>query len=478
MIIVPIMHLLVSAFRSVVLATSQIRNPIIMCRSLRSTRLCNNHLIRACNKNRACTVLCSTGNGVSTAEEGRWHYEVVEAYPISKINEKMEASLPRLLHNINPDEYPSVSQAKKACRLGAIMIFRKSGPGQREHLPNSFNFNIFTNLNDFELLRAHLLHRSRVLIIAALDTIVEEGDIIAVRVRAKDVFYPTSCTGYIHPPSNIDGIEVIYEDDHIGVVNKPGLMSTIGEKRQDLQSCLPFILSPPATKLWCSNDAPPLPRPVHRLDRRTSGLVLVAKTKKARSLLSENFRMREIEKSYAAIVFGKPDTSTLGTRMEELGEKDVWNMIDYPIDGKPSVTLWRLIRTVETATHGTLSLLLCKPKTGRYHQIRRHLSYCLGAPIVGDNKYDKGFEIAKHSRSFMFLCSNGLSFKHPSLDFDELSSSIECSTISKNSSSNPLETVKSSIKIIDIAHAMNQNRKESHLRVEIPLPLKFKEILG
>mmetsp|Transcript_6848 Transcript_6848/g.14276 ORF Transcript_6848/g.14276 Transcript_6848/m.14276 type:complete len:128 (-) Transcript_6848:187-570(-) len=90
-----------------------------------------------------------------------------------------------------------------------------------------------------------------------------------------------------------------------------------------------------------------------------------------------------------------------------------FSIIDYPIDGKDAVTLWRVIQTVTTQEYGKLSLLHCLPKTGRNHQIRRHLSYCLKTSIVGDNKYDGGGDMAKKTRELgMFLCSNRIEFVH------------------------------------------------------------------
>jgi len=150
---------------------------------------------------------------------------------------------------------------------------------------------------------------------------------------------------------------------------------------------------------------------VLRLDRKTSGCVLVAKSKNAMRQFSHLFASRQVQKSYLAITFGIPSLDN-NDSVTAIDGKD-YNVIDYPIDGKDAVTLWRVVLTITTPTYGKLSLLHCLPKTGRNHQIRRHLSYCLQAPIVGDNKYDGGGDLAKETRKLgLFLCSNHIEFLH------------------------------------------------------------------
>ena len=245
------------------------------------------------------------------------------------------------------------------------------------------------------------------------------GDVIAIRSRLDNGFYPQSCTKYVDPPKIIkdflvvENNPVLFEDEHIAIVNKPGGLDCIGEKRNDLQSILPFVLRPPENMISGNNPSSQcyLPRPVHRLDRKTSGCVLVAKSKNAMRQFSHLFASRQVQKSYCAVTFGIPtgfdeNNSTIINGKE-------YNIIDYPIDGKDAVTLWRIVQTVTSQEYGNLTLLHCLPKTGRNHQIRRHLSYCLDAPIVGDNKYDGGGSLAKNSRKLgMFLCSNRMEFTH------------------------------------------------------------------
>ena len=227
---------------------------------------------------------------------------------------------------------------------------------------------------------------------------------------------------YVEPPPSYSEIQqqtIIYEGEHIAIVNKIEGIDTIGEKRLDLQSALPFILHPPPS---LPNNNYYLPRPIHRLDRGTSGCVLVAKSELAMKKFSNMFANRKIQKSYCAFVFGKPKEDEHQQCIDI--DNNMYSTIDYPIDGKDALTLWRNLRTVESPTWGTLSLLHLMPRSGRYHQIRRHLSYCLSCPIVGDTKYDGGSTLAKESRKLgMFLCSNSIQFNHVLLE-DESTVSV------------------------------------------------------
>ena len=304
------------------------------------------------------------------------HY--YEPYKASQYPDDIPPPMHRYLADIDPISFPSRSQARRAIQHGRLIVLRDD---------ESTIVNQTTTLQD--------------------------DDILAIRSRVANECYPQSYTKYVEPPSSYANIQqtddqIIYEDEHIAVVNKPEGLTTIGEKRLDLQSVLPFIVHPPPS-LQHNNY---LPRPIHRLDRGTSGCVLVAKSELAMKKFSIMFANRKIQKSYCAVVFGKPKQDE-DQRCIDVGNNNMYSTIDYPIDGKEALTLWRVLRTVESPTWGTLSLLHLKPKTGRYHQIRRHLSYCLSCPIVGDTKYDGGSTLAKESRKLgMFLCSNSIQFNH------------------------------------------------------------------
>jgi len=130
-----------------------------------------------------------------------------------------------------------------------------------------------------------------------------------------------------------------------------------------------------------------------------------------------------MQKSYMAIVLGVPklvdDSASYSEEVVHVDGKAFFT-VDYPIEGKDAVTLWRTVATCSSDPWGTISLVHLIPKTGRNHQIRRHLKYCLGSVIVGDAKYggivhSKAAKMeqleAGNDDKGMFLCSNALSFE-------------------------------------------------------------------
>ncbi len=132
---------------------------------------------------------------------------------------------------------------------------------------------------------------------------------------------------------------------------------------------------------------------INRLDRETSGIVLVAKHKKAARMLSKAMERREYRKSYRAIVWGWPEDDRFTVdapllRKGEVTETPIWVKQMVHPEGKESCTIFEVERRFEkeTTNGNRFSLLKCLPQTGRMHQIRVHAQYA-GHSIVGDKVY-------------------------------------------------------------------------------------------
>jgi 23S rRNA pseudouridine1911/1915/1917 synthase len=162
-------------------------------------------------------------------------------------------------------------------------------------------------------------------------------------------------------------LSVLREDAHLLVVDKPAGMVVHPTKRYPGGTLVNALL-------WrCRDDieAGRRPRLVHRLDRETSGVLLVSKTREAHAALARAMTRRAVEKTYLALVYGTP-------RLDR-------GSIDLPVGDRASTTHYELIARSNGPRAG-LSLLRCTLGTGRLHQIRLHLSG-IGLPIVGDPRY-------------------------------------------------------------------------------------------
>ncbi len=196
-------------------------------------------------------------------------------------------------------------------------------------------------------------------------------------------------------------VSVVFEDDFMAVMNKPAGLVTSGNQFKTLQNCLLANL-----QASTAIDALKFPQVVHRLDAPTSGLVLVAKTAKSRITLSKIFENRAIKKTYQAVVIGKPNAT---------GE------IDIQVDEKEAFTSYETAQTVPSLRNTYLSLMNLNPKTGRTHQLRKHLS-AIGHPIFGDKLYGTEGEIYKGKG--LFLAAVQVEFTHPITE-EEMVISIE-----------------------------------------------------
>ncbi len=203
--------------------------------------------------------------------------------------------------------------------------------------------------------------------------LVKEGDIVTGVLPEKQS--PTN----VLEPEPIP-LEFIYEDDAIAVVNKPaGLVVHPGAGNYTGTMVHALLYH---CKELAPQGGPLRPGIVHRLDKETSGLLVVAKTADAYTSLVKQFKEGRVEKRYYALVYGnvKEDSGILETGIRR-HPKDRKKMAVTLDGGKLAITQWRV-----KARFPGFSLLEIAIKTGRTHQIRAHFSY-LGHPVVGDSTY-------------------------------------------------------------------------------------------
>lgn len=184
--------------------------------------------------------------------------------------------------------------------------------------------------------------------------------------------------------------DVEYEDDHLAVINKPAGIPVHSHAHRNIQNSLPHNLKPSSIL-----HAMQMPRPVHRLDYETSGLLIVAKTYDAMISLGDALANRKIEKTYTAVAIGVINKES---------------PIKGPIDNKSSYTKFKIIDSITSEKYDKLNLLDIALKTGRKNQIRRHF-HSIGNPILGDKKYYLDNKISYGNG--LYLTASALSFLHP-----------------------------------------------------------------
>ncbi|MBQ0116337.1 MAG: pseudouridylate synthase [Flavobacterium sp.] len=199
-------------------------------------------------------------------------------------------------------------------------------------------------------------------------------------------------------------LEILYQDDHLVAINKPhGLLVHQSPIARDASEfAIQLLRDQIQQKVF----------PVHRLDRKTSGVLLFALDKETNKIMTDKFTNKDIEKSYLAILRGfTPPSATIDYALF----KDNGTLQD-------AVTHYKTLQQSEielpSGKHLTsrYSLVEAHPETGRMHQLRKHFAHVLH-PILGDrphgcNKQNKLW-LEKHQMDKMMLHANTLSFAHP-----------------------------------------------------------------
>lgn len=238
----------------------------------------------------------------------------------------------------------------------------------------------------------------------------KEGDNIEIRIPPPE---PLNLV-----PEKMD-LDIVYEDEYLAVLNKPpGLVIHPGAGNQN-STLVHGLLAHFQENLSSINEM--RPGIVHRLDKNTSGLLMIAKNDNIHAKLSEQLQERTIKRTYFAVVWGNVPSSeaTIETNIGR-NHRDRKKMAVTKYGGKVAITHYKLLKSF---LNGAFSLIECKLETGRTHQIRVHFTH-LGYPIVGDpeycnvrkkRKHKLPEEVTEHINSLnrQMLHAKKLSFIHP-----------------------------------------------------------------
>lgn len=184
-------------------------------------------------------------------------------------------------------------------------------------------------------------------------------------------------------------LDVIFEDDYLAIINKPAGILVSGNKFKTISNALDQNLI--KSRQLDAVKA----KPIHRLDYPTTGLLLIGKTNASIIALNKLFEYKQIKKTYFAIT---------------IGQMEVSGIINTLIDNKNSETHYEVMKTVVSKRFEYLNLVKLSPKTGRRHQLRKHM-LSLGNPILGDKEYCNEKLILNGKG--MYLHAGILEFIHP-----------------------------------------------------------------
>jgi 23S rRNA pseudouridine1911/1915/1917 synthase len=184
-------------------------------------------------------------------------------------------------------------------------------------------------------------------------------------------------------------LAIAFEDDYLAIIEKPPGILVNGNKFKTIDNALQQNL-----KKSSQVDAV-RPRPIHRLDYPTSGLLLIGKTSSSIHILNQLFEQKKIKKKYHAITIGKMNSE---------------GSIKTNVNKKTALSNYKTIHTVKSNRFEFLNLVELSPKPGRRHQLRVHL-LSIGNPILGDQDY--GIEPLVLKGKGLYLHASQLDFTHP-----------------------------------------------------------------
>ena len=214
---------------------------------------------------------------------------------------------------------------------------------------------------------------------------VDETDEIALNLPEKE-------------QADVD-LPILYEDDDVIVVNKPSGLLTHAKGGLSDEPTVAEIIRP-KTSFATDTDRPGI---VHRLDRDTSGLLIIAKNPESAAHLQRQFAERTAKKTYIAITDGKPKLNAAKIDLPIGRNPSAPSTFRIDPNGKPAQTVYSVL-----AENDAQSLVELKPTTGRTHQLRVHLTH-LNAPILGDRVYGKSSDcrMMLHARKLEITLPSG-----------------------------------------------------------------------
>ncbi len=278
-------------------------------------------------------------------------------------------------------------------------------------------------LDQFLVTRISNVSRARVQQLIKQGQVLLDGKVATPSLRLRGgeqirVIGPAKVPPLRAIPEDIP-LDIVYEDDDVAIVNKPaGMMVHAGAGATEDARNRGTLVNALLHRFGQLSEAGGELRPgiVHRLDKGTSGLMVVAKNDETHRKLAAQFAGRTVKKTYIALVHGwvKADQGTINRSITRDSVRRV-RMTTRRAGGREAITHYRVEKRIDSA-FGKFTLLHIKIDTGRTHQIRVHLSF-LGHPVVGDTVYGAPAHLKRPGGSISlprnFLHAGALEFRHP-----------------------------------------------------------------
>ena len=234
-----------------------------------------------------------------------------------------------------------------------------------------------------------VIHSVQGVSFGAAQKLLRKGDIKVNGKRTKqniEVMPGDTISVYTPTVKSMPKVDIVYIDDNILVVNKPqGIECATRDKSSENTYSLEEIFADKTAIV------------VHRLDRLTEGLVLLARNKEMAQKFEKVFKGREIQKSYKALLDGIPKVEgEMKAYLYKDSKKSMSLVSDNQLDGyKEIITEFKVLSS--TKNHSLVDINL---KTGRTHQIRAHFAH-IGTPVTNDNKYGKGLNNSSYKGYYL-----------------------------------------------------------------------------